>query len=277
MAKIFRYETEKDMCSAFMLIAQKYGWVCYPETCGFDIVLLDKETGVQIGIEAKQQFNAHVLSQCVSNEYSFYNSDGPDYRAVLVPDGGAKGLSDLARQLNITVIRAVGEPVKPEKNQTKISRNGSVYYTDAFTGMVPNITNNRKYMPWDYNRGAGWFDRWPNNRLNLPEYVPYVVAGDKAPIKLTHWKISAIKICILMERKGWLDKKDFNDLNISMSRWQQYWMVKGDVRGVWIKGEHFPDYRKEHPTNFKQIEADFDKWGVKMLDRMKARGSGTLI
>jgi len=54
------FATEADLCAAFLACVPAT-WQAYPESCGFDIVLAHKETGAQIGIEAKLTLNAKVL------------------------------------------------------------------------------------------------------------------------------------------------------------------------------------------------------------------------
>ena len=42
--KIFRFESEAAMCAAFIEDAERQGWTAYPETGGFDIVLVHNKT-----------------------------------------------------------------------------------------------------------------------------------------------------------------------------------------------------------------------------------------
>jgi hypothetical protein len=63
-----------------------------------------------------------------------------------------------------------------------------------------------------------------------------------------------------MEKKGFLTRQDFKTFRISMSRWTQGKWIVPNGSGGWIKGDYFPDFRKQHPVNFVQIEADYEKW-----------------
>lgn len=68
-----------------------------------------------------------------------------------------------------------------------------------------------------------WFDMCTAERHQLPEYVPDVVAGASGPVQLTDWKVRAIKL------------------------------VAGKM----------PDFKAQHPRNFDEIAADFEKWKPK--------------
>ena len=121
---IFRYSTEAAMCAAFVEYAQGKGWLVYPETCGFDMVLVRQTDGAQLAVEAKQQLNVHVLTQVVTGAGRWQQDSGPDYRAVLVPVGGTAGLEELARVCGITVIRAMrpGSYVPPWRPELRVDR-----------------------------------------------------------------------------------------------------------------------------------------------------------
>ena len=62
--------SEAALCAAFIAAAtvtpkrtDHAQWVAYPETGGFDILLVRQTDGVQIGIEAKLALNPLVVSQ----------------------------------------------------------------------------------------------------------------------------------------------------------------------------------------------------------------------
>ena len=248
--KIFRYETESAMCQAFIEWAEPKGWDAYPETEGFDIVMVRKADGAQIGVEAKQQLNPHVCCQAIKWARGTYGDrPGPDFRAVLVPEGGTAGLDDLAALCGITVIRARD----PEP--------GPHVFRARFSPDLPELPMDQ--YDWDPSANRHWRDWCPVSRLKLPEYKPDVVAGASAPVALTCWKIRAIKIAILVDKRGFVTPRDFKEIDISMSRWTQGgWLVKGDISGHWLPGPYMPDFRRQHPVNFVEIEADFEKWSA---------------
>lgn len=233
------------MCEAFIEWAKAEGWEAYPETSGFDIVLVRPEDGCQIGVEAKQALNAKVLAQASSGARGRYSMDGPDHRAVLVPEGGNADLAELADLLGITVIRA------------RDPKGWGTTKDYLFDPQLPRIDGG---MDWELYQNRLWWDWCPPVRLKLPDYVPDCAAGTSSPLSLTHWKIRAIRVSILLERRGYVTPADFKALGISMPRWTQGgWLQKSEKRGRWIKGA-MPDFKAQHPRNYDEIADDFENW-----------------
>lgn len=251
------FDTEEQLCSAFLETVPD-GWTAYPEAAGFDIVLRHDATGVQIGVEAKLRLNAKVICQAIAGDGSTYIEAGPDFRAVLVPaaDGDIRQIASRLGLTVLTVDRAQSSVHYSMVNQRKGSHWLSKPKLPVFADYDPSRPG---WMTRDE-----WHDFAPISRLSLPEYVPDVKAGCSAPLKLTDWKIQAMKVCILVERVGSIHRRDFKKLRISPTMWTQNsgWLATSPVRGWWIKGRNFPadSYRHQHPTVYPQIEADFDVW-----------------
>lgn len=236
------FAKESDLCAAFIKSLPE-GWTAYPETCGFDILLVRNEDGFQIGVEAKLKLNTKVICQVAEPVRAWYaDKAGPDCRAVLVPYSAATDLSDICEFLGITVIR-------------------QYHPDDGF-----NCLHNRFYpdlprlgFDWPDN---SWHEFAPVERCDVPDWVPDVIAGDSAPVALTFWKIAAIKIVVTLERRGYVTRQDFAHYKISMSRWTQgRWILKVGDR-CWTRGPNLPDFRAQHPVNFEQIAADYDIWKI---------------
>lgn len=243
------YAKETDLCADFISrLPDK--WIAYPETGGFDILLVRKIDGYQIGIEAKLKLNAKVITQ-IADSYSHYHeiSPAPDSRGILIPYVGGGDFAKVCDLLGIGIIRIAPED-HPEYGCYSSWRNLGL--PDAWTD------NYGKY------HSKSWFDFCPAQRIRLPEYMPDVICGDKSPVQLTDWKIRAIKLSVLHDKIGFATRQDFKDLEISSSRFIQggmtAWMVQGGERGKWVKSSRFPDFSAQHPVNYKQIEADFDVW-----------------
>jgi len=252
------FQTEAELCSTF--IGQlPTGWTAYPETAGFDIVLVRDADGVQIGVEAKLSLNAKVLLQAVEGNSYFSQGRGPDFRAALVPYGRAGAeMVALARLLQITVIEMKSkEAYQALRNQGY----GGFRFVDRhvrkFEPELPSSAHSWKEV---------WIDQLPLQRLDLPDYVPDVAAGASGPSQLSEWKIKAIKLSIILERRGYVTIADFMHLRLHRQRWlENRWIdlrvVHGKVvGGQYIKGKWFKDLRAVHPVNYGQIEADFEKW-----------------
>lgn len=228
------FASEADMCAAFIDALDKQSWTAYPETAGFDILLVRKRDGFQIGIEAKLRFSVEVVNQALPAYKWDAVMIGPDCRAVLVPRYATDNLSKICDAIGITVI-TVGRP--------------STYRTRDFDPALPTGKGD-----WS---DRNWHEWCPVERHRLPEYVPDVVAGASAPVQLTDWKIRAIRMSILLEERA-VTRADFKALGLDPSRWTQHWLVRTD--GGYVRGTHCPDFKAQHPANYDQIKADKAKW-----------------
>lgn len=261
------FATEAALCAAFLECIPKE-WVAYPESCGFDIVLAHRETGAQIGIEAKLVLNTKVLCQAVKDRARY--AVGPDYRAVLVGKTVAE-TAELADHLGLTVLT-----VKPRERH--VWRGGVNSSENWYSS--PALPEPAKYRTdastwWT---SEAWQDEAPSSRLSLPEYVPQVAAGVPAPNKLTDWTIKAIKLCILVERCGTVTRAHFQALKISPTRWcDGLWLAQAQ-RGHWKAGPRFPvdRFRREHPSVAAQIEADWPVWGAPLVSISGTQGALSL-
>jgi len=260
MTKTAGYEKEVDLCTDFVACLPE-GWIAYAETAGFDLLLVRKEDGFQIGVEAKLRLNAKVIAQVLEGG-GYWSSDlpQPDCRAVLIPSRCGDGLEKVCEALGITIIRLV-EARRDEKGEIVWSKYIPSYIETPDHGSTMPL---RPPLPKlsDGAWGEDWFERCPAKRCELPDYVPDVVAGDKAPVALTLWKIRAIKLAVLLDKRGYITRKDFKHFKVSISRWvdpYSGWLVK-DGQGGWVAGTDFPDFKAQHPVNYIEIEADFEKW-----------------
>jgi hypothetical protein len=253
MSKIFAKET--DLCAAFLAEVERQSkkrhavqddWTAYPETAGFDIVMVRKADGVQIGIEAKLALNAAVITQALEGSSGWYRGiKGPDFRAVLVPENATKGLAPLCRAIGLTVLTCgVARPHMERR---------------FFYPALPPIKNQFDYGDDD------WHQWCPVDRLKLPDYVPDVAAGASSPLALTEWKIKAIKLAVLLQERP-VTRGDFKHLNLSPTRWTapiSGWLVPAAGARAYIAGPSFPDFRAKHPRVYEEIVADKSTWAPK--------------
>lgn len=227
MKSVFR--TEVDLCSAFIAAVPKE-WTAYAETAGWDIIMV-RDDGYQIGVQAKLTLNADVILQTIEGDYQ--PEEGPDFRAVLVP-APRPALSAVAAYCAVTVIEMRGPaPWRPQ------------FYPS---------------LPEAELESDRWHQMLPTRRHPLPEYVPDVRAGASAPLQLTKWKIGAIKLAILLDQTGYLTRADFKMHGIDIRRWigGAGWLQASE--GGFIAGPRYPDFRVQHPVVWDQITADPKKW-----------------
>lgn len=238
-----QFATEADLCAAF-IAALPEGWTAYPETCGFDILLARPADGFQIGVEAKLTLNAKVIEQVTEGYWDVCRA-GPDCRAVLIPYGAAGSFAGVCDLLAITVV----EMLTPELMRHR-------YRTCMFQPDLPGVSRS-SYDP------RRWHEWCPTKRCELPDYVPDVAAGSSAPVRLTDWKVRAIRIAVILQKRGFVTRADFKAIGIDHRRWITPgidWLAPSDSKGVYVAGRHLPDFAAQHPTNFEQIAADADRW-----------------
>ncbi len=254
MAKERLFSSEADLVAKFCGRIDPVHWTQYHETAGWDLLLVHN-TGVQIGIEAKLGLNAKVLEQALPGHYS--SQAGPDFRAVLVPVDGLQGhLQTIARHLGIVVI---------------------VVYSSGRSMDEKNRYHFNPSLPDGSMWGLSDWPNWcPGQRCRLPDYVPDVTGGHSAPLQLSEWKIRAIKLLILLERNGSITRADIKALGMSPTRWTDRFngfLTAGSTG--YIRNAMTPDLKRQHPTNWAQIEADFAKWspGLSLPPRLVGAAS----
>ncbi|SEB97254.1 hypothetical protein [Bradyrhizobium erythrophlei] len=247
MAKPKPFASEVELCKRFISSLPE-GWTAYAESCGWDILLVRDADGFQIGVEAKLRLNTEVISQALE-EYGAYSADreGPDCRGVLVPADSQGGFDRICDYIGLTIIYVRSE----EQVEAK-----KTYY-----GYKPRVFE--PPLPGDPHRGSNsnWYEWAPAKRHTLPDYVPDVDAGAPSPVQLTSWKIAAIKIAIILEKRGFLVRADFKHINIDHRRWLPSgagWLVLDN--GVYRGAPGFPDFKAQHPRVWDQIAADFERW-----------------
>lgn len=237
------FASEVELCARFI---ENVGpdWIAYAETAGWDILLVRKADGFQIGIEAKLKLNALVLTQALE-EYGSWSVEkpGPDCRAVLVPES-EQGYDRIAAYIGVTVLRVHSPNAR--------------YLSRPFYPSLPII--GKGYVGGE----ESWYEWAPAQRHRLPEYVPDVPAGASAPTQLTDWKIGALKIAVTLEKRGYVTRADFKHIQIDHRRWLASGMGWLTVEnGRYVKGPYLPNFKAQHPIVYEQIAADADRWMLK--------------
>jgi hypothetical protein len=235
------FATEAEMVATwlrtdFRNVNGRAQWLVYPETAGWDLLLVH-EDGYQVGVQAKLSLNAKVLAQTLIGQHNEWRQTGPDYRAVMVPaDKCQQHMGSIAAALGVVIMK--------------------VYPEERGLYRHPNL-------PDEGSNYAAWPNWMPEARCPLPEYVPDVAAGCASPVQLTLWKVKAIKLMILLERRGHVTRADMKALQISPTRLTDHYQgFLGRGENGYVRIARTPDLKVQHPTNWAQIEADFDKWGA---------------
>ena len=223
------FASEADLCAAFLAWAGRTApdITCYAEWAGWDILLVYPE-GFQLGIQAKLRLNAEVVGQASPSFYDDAGDHGPDYRGVLVP--AANGLSGLAHRLGLIDFYPYG--------------------TEYRTGLLQFVPTLRE----PYGKGRidpNWLDWNPKTRHPLPPTLTDAVAGSSAPVSLTTWKLRALAVLAELSLRGTITTKQVREIGCDPRRWlQQHWLMPGDARGQWVRGEKCPPFDRQHPSAY---------------------------
>lgn len=284
--KAAKFSSEAELVAAFCQAQEKINhryrdkpeshmrWTIYAETAGWDLLLVQDATGVQVGIEAKMAFNLKVLEQCMGSRWDGWGdrpARGPDYRAVLVPMGGSqRSLPRIAQLLGLTVLHVYNQRHDPSEDPgwrpwpgwTKPAPEWS------FTPLLPDESEEAMGMQL-----GEWHPWLPEERCELPGYIPDVPAGVKSPVKLTPWKVKAIKLMIVLDRRGYVTRRDMRLLQIGPTMWCGWdgWLDPDRGQQAWVRSDRTPDFRAQHPRVFAEIEADFPKWGAELFPELAPR------
>lgn len=201
------YKTEEQLCTTLIDEARASGWLVFPETSEYDLLLVatnevrtaNIKTGEQIGIHAKMHPNVEVLYQALP---MMHGDRGPSYHAILVPVASLEFRS-VAYRCGIVVI----EGARYERHSRAYRRT---------TGM------SALYLPAHqrhYYSEPLWY---PDMEINTP-------AGVRSPKKITPWKVKAVRLCLEGLEKGFLLNADFRTSGVSMTLWRQKkWILATD-------------------------------------------------
>lgn len=258
------FQAESALCDCFIESAKKIGgWTVYPETAGFDILCVYDSTGHQLGVEAKLRLNAKVADQILPDSFAWSDQRGPDFRAVIVPCV-TEANAGIAKMLGILGVQVW----HPERDYSYINGEPreTFHFLRAFSrhnwtdrhGELHGEPDHREY---DLESGPlaefdlAWHDWNPAERCELPEIVPEVRAGVPAPVRLTPWKIGALKVLADIEVYGFVTAKSVRAHGVDPRRFcaSDGWLRSlGD--GKWGRGT-VPKFDQQHPQAFAEILA----------------------
>ena len=164
-----------------------------------------------------------MIEQALPQDY-FDGVPGPDYRGVLLPNSPQARFGEKLRLLGLLAFYG--------------SR-----FDDEFHGAA---LGDRR----------GWSHWVPPRRIELPAFLPDVPAGAPSPIRLTKWKVAALKIVALLELRGYVVPKDFRDLAIDPRRWTDpaNQLLRLAAAGRYERGQRLR-FDQQHPRVFAEILA----------------------
>jgi hypothetical protein len=235
-----RYASEAALCEAFTAEARAEGWTVYPETSGWDLLLVRDTDGAQeqIGVEAKLRCNLDVVAQALTPAEQLA---GPDRHTILVPKTSGS-LVFLAAALGLGVACMASIARQHEMD---------AYYRNHRMQRLPIRLWMRPGRLWAHPQHA-----W------LPPVVPDGAAGVPSPRVLSRWKVQAIRLCLRLESQGSVTTEDFDELGINHRRWVDLgWIAdsgrRDGRRTIYVAGKHsgVPLPTEQHPSATAQMRA----------------------
>jgi len=205
---------EDELCEWFIDLAKSHGWICYPETSGWDILLV--RNSIQIGVQSKVRANIKLLEQVLPSTQRRHGTNmistpekfrgyikGPDFRAILVPEEkiGTKTFSQLDHVCHIIGIWMFAKG-KPRK------------WGDPFHYGTALLKDPEEIHEYDW---------YPPEKEWIPEIVPNLPAGVPNPVSFTPWKQQALRLIARAQVRGYVTSKDAKDLEINFTTFKQNW------------------------------------------------------
>ena len=225
--------TEVELCEALIQEASVLGWQAYPETDGWDVLLV--RDSLQIGVQAKMHANFDVIGQALPYRMRSWprpdppkKADGPHFRAVLIPRSTLTSVFHMvAASLRLLLF------IAPRAEPHEVLK-------------APEFQTEYR---WDTGKPC-----W------LPKTLPRVAAGASGPVSLTRWKQQALRLLARAQLHGFVTSADALELGISMQTFTErpphvLWMVKAGTAGRRTKWALAGSDRKrpdcQHPEEFK--------------------------
>jgi len=182
------FPTEVVLCSALMERARAEGLQAHPETSGWDVLIVDPVTGVQVGVQAKLRPSVAVLAQALVGE----REDGPEVHAVLVPVATWE-FRRVASALRVLVLPGAEMAMASER------------------------------WPYELCGALERAQRWehPGRAWVPPVEVLGMVAGSPAPRTVSPWKVKAVRLCARVRAQGVVTAADFKALGLDRRWWTE--------------------------------------------------------
>lgn len=240
------FAKESELCDLLMREFNAVdGWVCYPEACGFDVLVVNRD-GRQIGVQAKLSLNAKVADQILPGHGDdLYGRPGPDHRLVVVAKitNASAGIAKMLNRLGVKVLA-------PRESW---QRTGYEHTLDIDFHLL-------KHERAAHGTVEKMFDWFPAERCKPPAIVTQLPAGVPSPVMLTPWKECALRVVALMRLQGYVTVRQIAKLGIGTSAWTQpastekpAWLAMGNRRGEWVETEHMPAFDKQHPELYEVV------------------------
>lgn len=212
------WSSEAEMLDAFLVQAKAAGWEVYPETSGFDALLVAPDDvaepfvpGDQIAVEAKLRPSVKLLAQ-VMPPAELSERPAADFYVVVVPHrrGSLRDLIDVAHRLGVAVIAD-----NPQHGD---------YYRAAFASPGARPFGGAQLILWQRYPRIGPQLWTPGAPVDTPAGVP-------SPSSVTPWKWAAVKLCLELDGLR-ITTEHFDRRGVSFPRWlREGWVRQVDILG----------------------------------------------
>lgn len=255
--------TEAKLCEPLMARARREGWLVYPETGGFDILLVATEEtaavveetrlrrrygrglgdgdtvrpGDMVGVEAKLSANVDVLAQAIDRGFTYRQETGPDFRVAYIKKlpRGNSSFTAVARALRVGVW--------------------------TFTHDANPDRYARPLAPASF--------RWtPKQRPTLPPVIPSGPAGAPSPRVLTAWRVKALHFVLLLEARGYVTSEHFRAMKLDPKIWRERWLAPDGKEGRLTRYVIREPRRPDFPT--AGFEAELEALRAQLPEPKKA-------
>jgi len=235
------FNTEAELCDAFIHFVNKNGWTVYPEQNGWDMLLVKND--IQIGIQAKIRPNIDVLYQTlppyiIMPVNGTETKKGPNFRAVLT-QGVYVEFRTICRSLRIIAI-----------SPRHIRADGTIEDWDGGWLIEENLNEAYRWKPMK--------QEW------LPDIVPMHKCGVASPTTLSKWSQSALKAFAYLEENKTITSKKIKEYGINSQLLVQLKYIKPTIdkdgrHTLYIKGECLEKFILKHEKEYEkfwQMEKD---------------------
>jgi hypothetical protein len=243
------YKDENEMMEAFGAHARAEGWLVFPETSGFDMLLvatdrvhaLGVQPGDQVGVEGKRACNMRVLVQAMPKN----TGAGPHYHLVVVPRLDPD-FAELARTVGIMAVAAANRDW---------GRSRGLWVKSDFR--------------FDLKIFPTFYRQYYEEPCWHPEVEIWVPSGVASPKTISPWKVKAVRLCMVARRQGFLTSDDFRQHSISMGVWRtRRWLIPtGEKKGRLtkyvlneLKYPYDPPPHLKYPEILEALSAAEDKY-----------------
>lgn len=147
-------------------------------------------------------------------------------------------------------------------------------FCDVARALRINVFTPKNGLHWPLPKRLRWNHTKPSGLPPVPYDVP---AGVPSPVRLTSWKVKAIRLWVQMTVKGEVTIADFKSIGLDPKFFRDRWIRDSGRRDgrrhiyVPIEGDHPTRPDNQHPDVFRNLMENHEKTTPKKADEHDAR------